>query len=427
MPASHSYFTSLYDEFTDEMVLLTDELSSTYYDNKPINPNGKADSLNFISHVRHSTNDPRVETTKLTATGLPSTAKDSIERLRYLDGDAGKAFSLFFNWREIQHRRDGFCAPILDSMHEGNLCSTSLDIHNIMGDLKITRTTSRRPSMAKKQGEGINVLNLPSRQGAGMLDGLNKRIRNGFITPSNESFNSADQSQIELRILAHESQDPLLLDIYRNNGDIHATTASNMFNIPIDELDDARHRKPAKNVNFMISYGGAGHKLWTIYRQNNINEYDERQCQKFIDGWYSLYSGVAEWKERVLYQARQCGYVSTWSGMRRCLPNLWSSDNRQRAQAEREAISHIIQGTAQDIIQRSMGWVYNEILKLREAGVDAWLALQLYDELIHRVEEDYVELVDEIVLEGLVKHHGYRGFSVPILADSSSGKCWGEL
>lgn len=427
MPASRSYFESLYDGFTDEMVLLTDELSSTYFDNRSINPKSNPDTLAFIDHVRHSTGDSRVKTTKVTSTGAPSTAKDSIEHLRYLDGPAGDAFTLFFNWREIQHRRDSFCATILDSMHRDNLCPSSDDIHSIMGELNVTRTTSRRPSMSKKEGEGINLLNLPSRQGVGMIDGLNKRIRNGFMSPPGELLHSADQSQIELRVLAHESQDPILLDIYRNGGDIHATTASNMFNVPIDKLDDARHRKPAKNVNFMISYGGAGHKLWTMYRQSNINEYTERQCQQFIDGWYGLYQGVAEWKERVLWKARRRGYVTTWLGTRRYLPNLWSKDPKQRAKAEREAVSHIIQGTAQDLIQVPMAWCYNRMVELREAGIEVWLGLQLYDELIHRVESDYVDLVDEIVLEALTQHHGHPSFSVPILADSSSGGCWADL
>jgi len=261
----------------------------------------------------------------------------------------------------------------------------------------------------------------------GMVDGLNKRIRNGFITPSNKLLLADDYSQMELRIIAHESQDPTMMDIYWNDGDIHATTAEYLFNIPPDQQSNELHRKPAKAVNFMTGFGGSGHKLYTMYRQMGIDIYSEDDANRHIDGFYNRYPGVANWKEEFLWNAKRLGYVESFAGMRRYLPNLWSKDRRQRSKAEREGINHRVQATAQDMIQRAMAWVYKQILALRNAGIEVWLALQLYDELIHRVESQYVELVDEIVLEGLTKHHGRDDFRVPILADSSSGKCWGEL
>ncbi len=425
MPASHNYFTQLYSSFTREMIELTDELSYLYFDDKPINPGGD-DALLFLEHLGLEPTK-RTKPSKTFPDGKWSTAKDSIEHLRYLDGDVGRAMSVFFNWREIQHRRDSFAAPILDSMNTHNLCTNSNDIHNITGELKITRTTSRRPSMTKKPNEGVNLLNLPSRQGAGMVEGLNKRVRNGFICPPNETLLAVDLSQIELRLLAHFSQDDTLLNIYHNNGDIHAVTAQAMFGIPPDKQDDAKHRKPAKNVNFMVGYGGSGHKLYTMFRQSNINIYDERQCQQFIDGFYTTYPGVDRWKREVLWQARKDGYVATHSGMRRCLPNLWNKDSSMRAKAEREGVNLIIQGTAQDLIQCSMGHIHKEIVALRNSGCDVRLGLQLYDELIYRCEDDIVDVVEDIVMEGLTKHHGMDGVRVPILASSSCGKCWGEL
>jgi len=425
MPASRSYFEVLYDSFTDEMLDLTDELSVVYFDDRPINPNGD-EALLFLDHLGLKPTKKTKPTKKFPA-GVRSTAKDSIEHLRYLDGDAGRAMSLFFNWREIQHRRDAFCVPILDSMGRHNLCDGSDDIHDIMGELKITRTTSRRPSMSKKPNEGVNLLNLPSRQSAGMIDGLNKRIRNGFICPPGETLSASDESQIELRLLAHFSQDELMLNIYHTGGDIHATTCERMFGIPPDQQDNDKHRKPAKNVNFMTGYGGGAHKLYTMLRQLNINDYDERQCQKFLDTFYNTYPGVAIWKEEVLWQARRDGYVSTYSGMRRYLPNLWSKDTAMRSKAEREAINHIIQGTAQDLIQQSMAWIYQRILRLRDTGAYVWLGLQLYDELIYRCGLGVVDDVERIVIDGLTNHHGLDDARVPILADSSRGRCWGEL
>lgn len=419
MPASKSYFESLYTNFTSRMRDITDQLSTIYYDDKPINPKSPTDSAAFIAHLGLSTSG-------ITESGALSTAKDSIEHLRYLDGDAGKAMSLFFNWREIQHRRDSFCTPILDAMTRRNLHPGTSDTYNIMGDLKITRTTSRRPSMTK--GHGINLLNLPSRQGVGMVEGLNKLIRAGFVTPLNEIFVANDESQIELRLLAHFSQDELMLDIYHNGGDIHAITCQAIFGLPPDQQDPYKHRAPSKNVNFMTGYGGGAHKLWTMLRQMNITEYNQQDCQRFLDTFYNTYPGVQVWKDKVIWHAkRNGGYVSTYAGMRRYLPNLWSKDNGIRNKAEREAINHIIQGTAQDIIQRAMGWIYKQMVELRRKGHNVWLALQLYDELIHRCEVGIADKVNEIVLEGLTRHHGMNDIRVPIKADSSIGNCWGSL
>ncbi len=424
MPASHTYFTALYDTFTSRMSQLSTTLSMAYFDDVPINPNSSKQTAQLCK-LYNLTPTKRTKTTRVW-----SYAKGSIEHLRY----AHPAMSLLFDWREVAHFRDSFVIPILHSMTPNNLHNDGVgDTYNIMGDLQITRTTSRRPSMKKSAG-GINLLNLPSRQRIGMADGLSRSIRGGFIAPSDELLYAADLSQIELRILASVSNDPVLCGIFNNNLDPHTTMAMRMFGIANEhDVEGSVHRKPAKCVNFMIANGGSGAKMYEMFRQEGIEaNWSVALCDDAIESWFRECRGVVRWMDVVLRNARLKGYVETALGMRRYLPDLWSKDDKLRSAAEREAINHIIQGTAQDVIQPSMTWIYNRLQELRAAGYKVKCALQVYDELIFRysraqdASDGLGSMLADIVIEGLTEHAGVR-LNVPITADGSTGNSWGEL
>ena len=428
MPCNKPYFETLLDDFNSRLKGLSTALSYSFFDYVPINPQSEKQTEQLCKmYDLYPTK--RTKPSKKHPRGKWSYGKPSIEHLRYQH----PALAMLFDWREIAHLRDSFIIPALDSMVDSNRHRTCRDTYNITGDLQITRTASRRPSM-KKSSTGVNLLNLPSRQRQGMIGGLSKSIRAGYIAPRDELLGSWDLSQIELRVLASESRDDTLCDIFHSGRDPHDAMARRMFHIPDHvKVDADLQRKPAKNTNFMVGYGGSGRKMSEMYRQEGL-ELTPEEGDRHIRVWYNACDSVLPWKEKQLAKARRLGYVESSSGMRRYVPDIWNSRNSAlRADAERYVISMIIQGTAQDMIQNSMGWIHNEIKKLRDKfNFHVRCALQLYDELIYRfsrqqhLDDGLGNLIAKIVIEGLTKHHGVK-LHVPVLADGGIGDRWSEI
>ena len=243
-----------------------------------------------------------------------------------------------------------------------------------------------------------NLQNIPTRTSEG------KEIRKAFIPEEGYTFVDADYSQIELRVMAHLSDDKALINAFNKSLDIHAITASEVFGVPLDEVDSNLRRK-AKAVNFGIIYGissfGLGQDL-------DINR---KEAEEYINKYFETYKGVDHYLKKMVSDAKKDGYVKTLYGRIRHIPELKSSNYMQRQFGERVAMNSPIQGTAADIIKIAMINVYRE-LKLR--NLKSRLVLQIHDELLIEAAEDEVDKVKEILEKCMM---GAAQLSIPLYID----------
>ena len=252
-----------------------------------------------------------------------------------------------------------------------------------------------------------NLQNIPIRTDDG------RRIRYAFVAPAGKKLIAADYSQIELRIMAHYSQDASLLEAFANNQDVHARTASEVFNVPLDEVDGDLRRR-AKAINFGLMYGMSA---FGLARQLGIGRYE---AQDYIDCYFDRYPGVLKYMEGVRTQAHENGFVETLSGRRLYLPEI-SSRNRARQQAaERTAINAPLQGTAADIIKRAMISIDQA---LQSDFKDSFLVMQVHDELVIEAPSDQVDGISELLTTQM---SGAMELSVPLTVEVGVGDSWGE-
>lgn len=247
-----------------------------------------------------------------------------------------------------------------------------------------------------------NLQNIPIRTEEG------QRIRKAFIADTGQIFLAADYSQIDLRVLAHYSQDEALLQAFRAGKDVHSLTAAEIFRVNSNFITP-QMRRVAKTINFGIVYGMSAFGLSS---QLNLSR---KEAQTFIDRYFILYAGVKEFMHRIIDQARQDGYVTTLLHRRRILPDINSSNKTKREFAERTAINTPIQGTAADIIKLATLRVDKEI---RNAGLQAKLLLQIHDELVFEIPEQELEETTSLVKEAM---ESVMTLDVPLLVNISSG------
>ena len=252
-----------------------------------------------------------------------------------------------------------------------------------------------------------NLQNLPIRSERGQL------IRQAVIPDDGCMFLSADYSQIELRLMAHFSQDPHLVEAFRSGQDIHAATAAKIFNVPIDQVTKDQRRQ-AKTANFGIIYGISAFGL------SQQLDCSRSEAKALIDGYFAAFPGVIDYIERQKELARQQGYAITLFGRKRYLPDIVSHNATVRSFAERNAVNSPIQGTAADIIKMAMVTIYR---RLKEEGLRAQMIMQVHDELNFNVPLNELDKVREIVVKEMqnVVH-----LTVPLIADCGIGTNWLE-
>jgi DNA polymerase-1 len=252
-----------------------------------------------------------------------------------------------------------------------------------------------------------NLQNIPIRTEDG------RRIRKAFVAPPGRRILAADYSQIELRIMAHLSQDPALLRAFASGDDIHRATAAEVFGKTIDAVD-SNERRAAKAINFGLMYGMSA---FGLAKQLGISR---GEAQDYIGLYFSRYPGVREFMERTRQEARERGYVETVFGRRLYLENIASRNAGLRAGAERAAINAPMQGTAADIIKRAMidihGW-------LGEHAARAMMVLQVHDELVFEVDADFVDTLRDEVVRRMA---GAAELRVPLVVDVGVGGDWDE-
>ena len=252
-----------------------------------------------------------------------------------------------------------------------------------------------------------NLQNIPIRDDNG------KEIRKAFIPDEGCLFFSADYSQIELRIMAHLSEDKNMIDAFLSGYDIHAATAAKIYKVDISEVTSDMRRK-AKTANFGIIYGIS---VFGLAERLNI---ERKEAKELIDGYFETYPGVKAYMDNCINDARECGYVETIYHRKRYLPDINSRNGVVRGYAERNAINAPIQGSAADIIKVAMIGVLN---RMESENLKAKMILQVHDELNFSVPVEEKERLEYLVLEEMEK--AYR-MHVPLKADCGWGKNWLE-
>jgi DNA polymerase-1 len=300
---------------------------------------------------------------------------------------------------------------VLEFRHLSKLKSTYIDALPLLADadsrvhttfLAATTATGRLSSV------NPNLQNIPTRTELG------REIRAAFTAAPGTQLLSADYSQIELRLLAHFSGDPLLVHAYQNNEDIHTLTASEVFGVPAAEMDK-QTRNRAKAVNFGIVYGISP---FGLAAQLGI---PMSEAKSTIDRYFARYSGVRTFIEKTLAETRKTGSVRTLFGRLRPIPDMESRNPNQRGFAERTAINTPLQGTAADLIKLAMISIDRQ---LTVRNLKTRMVLQVHDELLFEVPIDETAEIEVLVraeMEGVVKLH------VPLVADLAFGPNWRDM
>ena len=323
-----------------------------------------------------------------------STAADALALLR------GKhpIIDLILHYRQISKLRSTYveALPALVNSRTGRVHTSYNQTGTVTG-----RLSSSNP----------NLQNIPIRTELG------RQIRRGFVAEEGWVFLAADYSQVELRVLAHVSQDSELMDAFHKDQDVHARTAAALYDIPIEEVTGLE-RRIAKTVNFGLIYGQSAYGL----SQQTELDYDE--AERFIATYFVTYPGVKAWLENTRRLAYAQGYVETLLGRRRYFPALTSTQRvypGERAAAERRAINAPIQGTAADILKIAMIWMDR---RFREQGLKTKMVLQVHDEIVLEVPRQ--ELDEVLVLSRDVMEDAYP-LSVPLRIDIKVGENWLDM
>lgn len=252
-----------------------------------------------------------------------------------------------------------------------------------------------------------NLQNIPIKTEEG------RRIREAFVAPGGSELMSFDYSQVELRLLAAFSKDPVLLEAYKNGEDVHKKTASRILGLPLEKVN-AKHRAMGKTINFAVIYGQ------TPYGLSQQLAVPQSEAKRFIEGFYREFRRVREYKDEVLTKARRDGFVTTYLGRRRYLPELRSKNTLARQNAERVAFNTVFQGSAADLIKKAMIEIHNE---LTAGGLKTKMIMQVHDELVFEVPAAEKERVRNLVT-GIMETA--FDLKVPLKVTSNFGKNWAQ-
>jgi DNA polymerase I len=271
-----------------------------------------------------------------------------------------------------------------------------------------THFKQNNASTGRLSSDHPNLQNIPIRTANGRL------IRKGFVAKDDFLLLSVDYSQIELRILAHFSQDPTMVKAFKNNQDIHTQTAAEIFNISLDSVKSEQRYK-AKAINFGLMYGQSAFGLSETL---NISRTD---AAEYIEKYFTNFSKVKVYLDSLVEECQISGHTKTMFNRKRYLPDINSNNRQVKSSAERVAINTPIQGTAADIIKKAMIDIDN---KLKQEKLNSSMLLQVHDELIFEVDPTELDIMKEIIttsMENVVK------LKVPLKVDMGIGKNWFDL
>ncbi|HSA93936.1 MAG TPA: DNA polymerase I [Terriglobales bacterium] len=322
---------------------------------------------------------------------VPSTAQDVLEVL----AERHDVPRLVLEYRQLSKLKSTYvdALPELIDPRTGRLHTTFNQTGTATG-----RLSSTEP----------NLQNIPIRTELG------REIRAAFVAEPGHVLVAADYSQIELRLLAHLSEDPLLVEAFRRGDDIHRLTAAEVFGVPPLAID-SEHRRRAKAVNFGIVYGLSP---FGLSQQIGV---EQREAKKFIDAYFAKYKGVRAFIDRTLEETRRTQRVRTLFGRVRPIPDINSKNASLRGFAERTAVNTPLQGTAADLMKLAMIHVDQQ---LRDRGLKTRMTLQIHDELVFEAPEAEVQEVSALVKERMERVYALR---VPLVAEVGVGRNWRDL
>ncbi|MEC8805089.1 MAG: DNA polymerase I, partial [Pseudomonadota bacterium] len=332
---------------------------------------------------------------KKAKTGAYSTSADILETLA---AEGVEIAAKVLDWRQLSKLKSTYADALVESiLPETGRVHTSFS----MVGASTGRLSSSDP----------NVQNIPIRTAEG------RQIRTAFVAAEGKKLISADYSQIELRLVAHVAGEVSMIEAFRAGVDIHARTASEVFGVPLDDMDSETRRR-AKAINFGIIYGISG---FGLARQLGIRQAEARD---YIAAYFENFPGIRDYMDRIKLEAREDGHVETLFGRRIHIGGITASNPAQRGFAERQAINAPIQGSAADIIKRAMVRLPDA---LADAGLDARMLLQVHDELIFEADagiaEDAVAVIRN-VMEGAAAP--VLDLAVPLVAEAGIADSWAE-
>ena len=424
MPASRRAFVDLAAQVDREMQEIQAGLSAGYFDGRPFNP---APNTKDVETLVRRLGIAGLKVTK--KSHRPSTSMRSLEYLapRY------PAIREVGEWRRRQKVLHTYCLPLIE-IADRQIQVTRREVE-AAPDLFLVRCKLKPVSVETRRlaAEDPSLLNQPSRTALG------RKVRGCYMTalpehddpedPHVEVFGAWDFAGQEVRVAAHVSGDRRLCAIMRDaSRDIHYETASAVFGKPITEIKKNEERTPAKTAFFGMLYGLSGLGLLDLFRSFGLETWALADCERLIAEIFRIYPGLREAIRRAEDEARRTGMIRDLYGHIRYLPGIWSGSRAEQAEAGRQAFSHVVQGTAQGMMQCAMASLRRPIRELRPLGVK-W-ALQIHDEAILRFPRWLYPVMDRLMIEHMTKRHGGPTgvrFNVPILADGHMSTRWDSL
>jgi DNA polymerase-1 len=377
-----AYFTSLSNEFSAEMKRKEDDIYSLAGERFNINSSKQLASILF--------GKLEMKPVRKTKTGY-STDEEVLSIL----SSSHKLPEAILGYREIAKLKSTFVDALLDrvDVSTGRLHTSFNQAGTVTG-----RLSSLEP----------NLQNIPVKTESG------RRIRRGFVPPEGFLLVSFDYSQIDLRMLAHISGDPVLRQAFAEGTDVHVSTAAEVFGVKREEVTPEM-RKRAKGINFGIVYG---QQAWGLSQQIGVSVDEARD---YIDRYFLRYGGVKKWIDETIAAARECGCVKTLLGRNRYLPDINSKNNQLRAFSERIAVNTPVQGTSADLIKVAM---INISRRLAAAGSASRMLIQVHDDLLFEISE--LEMRETSVMIKSEMENALK-LDVPVVADVKSGKNWADM
>lgn len=374
---------------------------------------GSDDQLYELLYNHLELNPPSDIKLKRKDDGTLGVDKDTLRILRFSLGDeAPQVLSDILEERKTSK----FCGTYLKKFIELADPNDNYAIHTNFN--QTVAATGRLSSSVP-----FNLQNIPSREEIGLL------ARSMFVARPDHKLVVADYSQMELRVLAHYSQDAALLKAFEEEQDLHILTGAAFARMEYNELFEAYHggtdtkardlRMLGKTGNFALTYGMAAPKFQRYLVANNGYYVPLKQCAEWIEGYNLMYAGATEWKKKVIAAARRFGYIQTIAHRRRRLPNITSDDRYLRGEAERQSVNGVIQGTCADLILEVIPAVETALM-----GLKGHLLLQVHDELVGEVPTARAKLgatLMSTIMTGLVNDR----LRVPLIADAHIGDSWG--
>lgn len=383
MPADSAYFQALSEQYGVEMEEANrDCLAASGID---LNPNSDKQVAELL-----------FDRLRLTSGRKTPTGRQAVDetQLRKLDHPV---IPPILRYRHLLKLRSTYSEP---------LSGMGARIH---GQIKSTRTETGRLSMAEP-----NLQNIPVRTEPG------RRIRDGFRAPPDHLFLSADYSQIEMRVLAHETGAPTLLQIFREGRDVHTETAAAMFDISLEEAKAIRYRTPAKTLGFGVAYGLTKHGMLD-QMQNEGLDWSLSDCERFLADYYKLHKKVRQWQEHITCEGIERGYVTDMFGRRRFTPELQCTIGHIYEAGVRQAINHPIQAGAAGILMIAMANLWHWMRG------DSTLRplLQIHDELLFELEDTTHACAYGTAVQHLMERAVH--LDVPVVINLKFGQTWGAL